>query len=102
MRVKHTRLMMMFITAAAAGIVFNSAARADIAEIKKYKEAFPETKLKCIDCHVDAMPKKDEGAHAWNDYGLAVIAQAKKDAVKEGEPTVETYSHVGKIEDFKK
>lgn len=80
------------------GFIFWSAsACADIKQIKAYKEAFPDTKPKCIDCHVDKMPKKDDGAHDNNDYGKAVVKAAGKD-----KPTADTYKTVGKIEDFKK
>ncbi len=70
-------------------------AHANLKETKKYKEAFPETKPKCINCHMDEKPKKDDGQHDPNDYGKAVIKAAS-------EPTVDTYKQVGKIEDFKK
>ncbi|MBF0121843.1 MAG: hypothetical protein HQL21_00365 [Candidatus Omnitrophica bacterium] len=83
-------------------LLFSVPARADIKEIKKYKEAFPETKPKCIECHVAALPKKDDGQHENNDYGKAVLAEAQKEEAKEAEPTVETYKKVGKIEEFKK
>lgn len=70
-------------------------AQADIKEIKKYKEAFPESKPKCIECHATEKPKKDDGQHEVNDYGKAVIEKSK-------ETTADTYKEVGKIEDFKK
>ena len=70
-------------------------AHANLKEIKKYKEAFPDAKPKCIECHMDEKPKKDDGQHDPNDYGKAVLNVAK-------ETTVETYQKVGKIEDFKK
>lgn len=73
-------------------------AHADITQIKAYKEVFPEAKPKCIECHVDAMPKKADGQHDPNDYGKAVVAAAEKDA----KPTAETYKKVGAIENFKK
>ncbi len=69
-------------------------AHADLKEIKKYKEAFPEAKPKCIECHVQEKPKKDDGQHELNEYGNAVKAKAE-------EITAETYKAVGKIEDFK-
>jgi hypothetical protein len=65
-----------------------SAARADMAEIKKYKEAFPGEKPKCVTCHVDALPKKD-GKHELNAYGQKVVAISKS-------PTVENYKTAGK------
>ncbi len=38
-------------------------AHADMKEMKTYKEAFPDSKPKCVDCHAMAMPKKDDGQH---------------------------------------
>jgi hypothetical protein len=88
-------------------------AHANLTLIKAYQSAFPDAaKPKCIDCHIDKMPKKD-GSHDNNDYGKAVKAavataaggtapaiDAGKDAYtaayKDG------FSKVGKIEDFKK
>lgn len=64
-------------------------ALANLEQVKIYKEAFPGEKPKCTNCHVDKMPKKDDGKHEWNEYGLKV----KK--VKE-KPDVETYKTVGK------
>ncbi len=72
-------------------------ARADLAQIKAYKEAYPGAKPKCINCHMDEKPKKDDGAHEANAYGKAAIK-----VVGEQKPTAETYIKIGKIEDFKK
>jgi hypothetical protein len=78
------------------GLVFWTAmAQASMKEMKVYKEAFPDAKIKCMDCHVDAMPKKDDGKHELNAYGKALIAET-------GKATVDTYKKVGKVEDFKK
>jgi len=67
-------------------------AQANMAQIKAYKDAYPDTKPKCIDCHVDKMPKKDDGAHELNDYGKSVAKAAG--AVK---PTADAYKKVGPI-----
>jgi len=67
-------------------------AHADFAQIKAYKEAYPDAKPKCIDCHVDKMPKKDPGPHELNDYGKSVVKAAG--TVK---PTADTYKTVGPI-----
>ena len=75
-------------------------AHANMTQIKAYKDAYADSKPKCIDCHVDKMPKKDDGAHELNDYGKAVV-KAAKDA-KLDKATADTYKSVGKIEDFKK
>ena len=83
--------------AAVCGLVFSGKAQANLNMIKEYKIAYPDTKLKCIDCHTAALPKKDDGQHDWNDYGLAV-----KKAAGDQKPTADTFKAVGKIEDFKK
>ena len=70
---------------------------ADVAQIKIYKEAFPDAKPKCIMCHTDALPKKDKGKHEWNAYGKAVMKEVGKEAKK---PTAETYKKVGPAEKF--
>jgi len=70
-------------------------AHADFTQIKAYKETYPDAKLKCIDCHVDKMPKKDDGAHEPNDYGKSVIKAAK--AAGLDKPTADTYKAVGPI-----
>jgi hypothetical protein len=78
-------------------LLLMSAAQANMKEMKMYKEAFPGTTVKCIDCHVDTMPKKDDGKHELNAYGKSVITKAQK-----ADPTADTYKAVGKIEDCKK
>jgi len=71
-------------------------AQANMKDTKTYKEAFSGATIKCIDCHVDAMPKKDAGKHELSEYGKAVLAESK-DGI-----TVDTLKKVGKFEDFKK
>ena len=60
---------------------------ADMAEIKKYKQAFPGETVKCSNCHAVAIPKKT-GDHSLNAYGQKVT-QAKP-------TTVESYKAAGK------
>ena len=75
-------------------VVFLSCAvqtQASMKEIKAYKEAFPDAKVKCSTCHSASMPKT--GAAELNDYGKAAMATA---------PTAETFKKLGKAEDFKK
>ena len=58
-------------------------ASANLEIVKTYKAAFPdEEKPKCMTCHVDKIPKKDEGKHEWNDYGKKILA-AKKELNKD-------------------
>ena len=66
-------------------------AEANVEQIKIYKEAYPDAKPKCIDCHVDKVPKKDDGLHALNDYGNKVLGLCPA-------PTADTYKDAGPIE----
>jgi len=78
-------------------LVWGTTAFASMEQIKIYKEAFPDAKPKCITCHTDALPKKDDGKHELNAYGKEVLKQ-----VKEGEKaTAESYKAVGPVENFK-
>ena len=73
-------------------IFFTTTVFANLEQAKIYKAAFPdEEKPKCIMCHVDKIPKKDEGKHDWNEYGLKVRKVKEK-------PDEETYKTVGKNE----
>ena len=81
-------------------ILWVTPAQANMTQLKAYKDAYPDAKPKCIDCHVDKMPKKDDGAHELNDYGKAVVKAAQ--AAKLDKATADTYKAVGKIEDFSK
>ncbi len=67
-------------------------AMADVEQVKFYKTAFPGSQPKCIFCHIDKLPKKDEGMHEPNAYGKKVREAA--------EITAETYKQVGTFEDF--
>ena len=66
-----------------ACLFMSGSAFASLEVVKTYKAAFPdEEKPKCLACHVDKIPKKDEGKHEWNDYGKKILA-AKKELNKE-------------------
>ena len=75
-------------------------ASADLAQIKAYKEINLDAKPKCIECHLDEHPKKEDGKHDPNAYGAFVIAASKKAGLDK--PTADTYKSVGTIEDFAK
>jgi len=94
MKTSVKQVMVLLVLAAIA--VWVTPAHADLKQIKVYKEAYPDAKPKCINCHVDEKPKKDDGMHEANAYGKAVMEQAGEEAV----PTAETYQKVGSIEDF--
>jgi len=68
--------------------------QANIAMLKAYKEAYPDSKPKCINCHVSEKPKKDED-HELNGYAKKVKALADK-------PTAADYKKAGSFEDFGK
>jgi len=95
---------MMMLFAGVGLLLWVVPAQADMKMIKAYKEAYPDAKPKCIECHVVALPKKADGEHEMNDYGKAVIAQATKEAAAKAEvmPTADTFKKVGPIETFKK
>ncbi|MFA5059315.1 MAG: hypothetical protein WC676_01630 [Candidatus Omnitrophota bacterium] len=83
---KHQHL---FLLTAVIILGWAVAAQADMKEIKVYKEAFPGESPKCIACHTDKMPKKDDGMHELSEYGQKVIKENPQ-------PTAETYQKVGK------
>ncbi len=68
---------------------------ANVDQVKIYKKIFPESKPQCIMCHVDKLPKKDDGLHELNAYGKKV-----KETKMEEKPTEETYQKVGSAEEF--
>ncbi|OGX40943.1 MAG: hypothetical protein A3G91_00360 [Omnitrophica WOR_2 bacterium RIFCSPLOWO2_12_FULL_50_9] len=73
-------------------VVGNTLAMADVEQVKLYKTAFPGGKPKCLFCHIDKLPKKDEGMHEPNAYGKKIQEAA--------EITADTYKQVGTYEDF--
>ena len=85
------------ILVAGAFILLSLPAQASLTQMKAYKEAFPDAKVKCIDCHTDEHPKKDDGQHEVNDYGKAVVKAAGSQ-----KPTADNYKSVGTVEDFAK
>jgi hypothetical protein len=89
MRLTTTILLVMLLS-----VALSSNAFANIKELKIYKEAFPEAKPKCSVCHVDALPKKDDGKHELNEYGK------KMEGLGE-EPTAEDVKKLGPNEEVK-
>ena len=74
-------------------VVGNTIAMANVNQIKLYKAAYPDSKPKCTFCHIDKLPKKDEGMHEHNAYGKKILETDAK-------PTEDTYKKVGTFEDF--
>jgi hypothetical protein len=73
-----------------AGFMPLQSAYADKKQQKYYKRAFKE-KAKCIYCHVDTKPKKEDDMHDLNDYGKQALAIDKK-------PKKETYLQLGPVD----
>ena len=74
-------------------IAGNTLATANVEQVKLYKAAYPDSKPKCTFCHIDKLPKKDEGMHEHNAYGKKILETDAK-------PTADTYKKVGTFEDF--
>ncbi|MBF0618822.1 MAG: hypothetical protein HQL19_01510 [Candidatus Omnitrophica bacterium] len=98
---KFISVFVLLVFAVGMFLVGAAPAQANIKMMKAYKEAYPDAKIKCISCHVVAMPKKDDGQHDMNDYGKAVVDAAAKDNADKV-PTADTFKKVGTIEQFKK
>ncbi len=98
----------------ASMFVLSNVAQANFNMIKAYKDAFPDTHPKCINCHVDEKPKKEDGQHENNDYGKAAQAAVEADTATAKAATEskispddlkllsDKFSKLGSIEDFKK
>lgn len=65
---------------------------ASVDQAKLYKSVFGQ-KPKCISCHTDKVPKKEDGKHDLNEYGKKLKAAKIKES-----PDEETYKTVGKNE----
>ncbi|HTL71304.1 MAG TPA: hypothetical protein VL404_08450 [Candidatus Eisenbacteria bacterium] len=63
-------------------------ALANVEQAKLYKSVFGGEKPKCLTCHVDKLPKKEDGKHDPNDYGKKLTAVNPK-------PDEATYKQVG-------
>lgn len=72
----------------------NSLVMANVNQMKLYKAAFPGSQPKCTFCHIDKLPKKDEGMHEPSAYGKKVRETATENR------TAETFKQIGTYEDF--
>ena len=93
MKIPSAKVVAVFFGFLAGAFLSSPMAGANVKEMKVYKQAFPDAKVKCAACHSVAMPKK--GAAGLNDYGQAVLKAEKN-------PTPEIFKKLGKAEDFKK
>lgn len=71
--------------------VLAAGAQASVDQAKLYQKVFGGEKPKCIGCHVDKLPKKDDGKHELNEYGRKL-----KEAKAAEKPDEGTYNTVGK------
>jgi hypothetical protein len=45
---------------------------ADAKLMKIYREVYPDLKPNCTYCHIDKLPKKEDGQHELNPYGKTI------------------------------
>lgn len=64
------RLFVLFATLFVITAVAIPQAQANVKQLKVYRQVYPDYKPKCGYCHVDDKPKKDDGKHDLNAYGL--------------------------------
>ena len=76
--------------------VFISTASANIEQLKVYRKVFPDLKPKCSYCHIDEKPKKEDGKHELNAYGLKL-----KELMADRDLTEEMVKSAGSHEEFK-
>ena len=62
-------------------IAFSATSTADL-DIQKQAKAAGVTVKDCTTCHVDKLPKKEEGKHEFNDAGKWLIAEKEKRGAK--------------------
>jgi glutamyl-tRNA reductase len=69
---------------------------ANVKQLKTYREVYPDYKPGCVYCHLDEKPKKEDGQHELNAYGMKL-----KELMNGQELTADMVNSVGKHEDFK-
>ena len=62
-------------------MIFSAVSTADL-EIQKQAKAAGVDAKNCQYCHVDKLPKKDEGKHELNDVGKWLVAEKEKKGAK--------------------
>lgn len=74
-----------------------SNAFANVEQLKTYRKVYPDFKPKCNYCHIDEKPKKEDGGHELNAYGLKL-----KELMVDDKLTEEMIQSIGNHEDFQK
>ncbi|MCA9400896.1 MAG: hypothetical protein KC713_04675 [Candidatus Omnitrophica bacterium] len=64
-------------------------------QLKVYRAVYPDVKPGCVYCHLDKMPKKDDGMHDLNLYG-----QHLKKRMGDGELTEDIVKEAGRHDEF--
>lgn len=85
---KHNSISLAFWIAILVSFIAPGSAYATLEQAKIYKAAFGTEKPKCLTCHIDKLPKKEDGLHEPNDYGKKLMAANPK-------PDEATYKQVG-------
>lgn len=75
--------------------LFTSNSYATKEHLLTYRSVYPEFKPKCFYCHIDEKPKKEDGEHDLNLYGLKL-----KELMGDEELTEEMIQSVGNHEEF--
>ena len=76
------------------GLGLAHTAYANVGQLKIYRAVYPDFKPQCGYCHVSEKPKKDDGQHDLNAYGMKAKDMA-------GEPTEDIYKTLGPHTEFK-
>ncbi|MCR4336990.1 MAG: hypothetical protein NUV91_04205 [Candidatus Omnitrophica bacterium] len=64
------KIKLLFLALSAFCLMTPSLSYANLNELKAYREVNPELKADCTYCHLDEKPKKEDGKHDLNAYGL--------------------------------
>lgn len=82
MKVHGTRFGLIAVLLAWCGwIALSGTSTATLDQQKQAKAAGVDAK-DCLTCHVDKLPKKDEGKHGLNDAGKWLVAEKEKRGAK--------------------
>ncbi len=83
MKANGTRLGLIAVLLSWCGwIAFSGTSTATLEHQKQAKAAGVEAAKNCTYCHVDKLPKKDEGKHELNDVGKWLVAEKEKRGAK--------------------
>ncbi len=98
-------LFLIALTVLMFGIPASSSANVDL--LKYYREVNPALKADCTYCHLDKLPKKEDGKHELNAYGSELkklldgkkASELSKDELKT--LSIELIKQLGRHDEFK-